>query len=70
MQKSATFKKITKTLAIFSKIVYYISSTIIQKTNTERNNDPELSLFPSELLLFGLGVSDIMVFVRQKYKGA
>lgn len=38
--------------------------------NTERNNDPELSLFLSELSLFGLGVSDIMVFVRQKNKGA
>ena len=38
--------------------------------NTERNDDPELSLFPSELLLFGLGISDIMVFVRQKNKGA
>ena len=66
MQKSATFKKITKTLAIFSKIVYYISSTTIQKTNTERNISPELSLFLSERSLFGASIFDIMVFVSLK----
>ena len=69
MQKSATVKNYKNACQIQKVIVLYIWHNN-PKTNTERNNDPELLLFPSELSLFGFGVSDIMVFVSQKNKGA